>query len=322
MSEALYPWLEPMWAQWQANLASGRVSNAGLLIAAPGLGANTLVEQFARAVMCTHFEAEACGFCHSCQLMASGNHPDYHHIQPEQAGKALTVDQIRHCNRFAQESSQLAGYRLIVINPADAMNEAAANALLKTLESPAERCVFLLVANKVQHLLPTIVSRCQQWHLEPPSAESVSAWLKPQWAEPVPEYAAHLNDNAPLATLDFLQQGELSVYQTLETQLVQSIGTPRFDPFTLAKSLTEAPAVRLRWLWFLLTDAQKRHFGIKETHATPGSEALAQRIGYDVLYRHAHTLSALMQQLHTHSGLNAELLIMNWLITLNEDVCL
>lgn len=321
MSEMRYPWLEPMWQTWKANLTSGRLSNAGLLVAPHGLGAEALTEHFSKALMCSNFEAEPCGFCHSCQLMASESHPDYHRIQPEQPGKNITVDQIRQCNRFAQESSQLSGYRLIVVEPADAMNEAAANALLKTLESPARQCVFLLVAAKANRLLPTIVSRCQQWHLTAPSAELVSDWLKHNLNQPVPEYVAYINDNAPLATQAFVEQGWVEAYQEVERHFCQALGTPGFDVFALAKLLTEAPLIRLRWVWFLLVDAQKRHFGLTESHATPGSEVLAQQVGYNVLYQHTQSLSQLLEQLDTHSGLNAELLIMNWLIKLNEDAC-
>lgn len=337
-----YPWLEPLWQKWQTQLAAERVSQAVLLIAPEGFGAEALVEQWSRAVMCTHFADEACGFCHSCQLMASGNHPDYHVIRPEQAGKAITVDQIRHCNRLAQESSQLSGYRLIVIEPADAMNEAAANALLKTLESSAERCLFLLVARQARSLLPTVISRCQQWHITPPTAEQVSTWLAERTQgsassssssknktskastttlADIPHYVAYLNDYAPLTTQAFVEQGELEQYQALETQFCATIGTAMFDPLGITQLLVVAPLVRLRWVWLLLADAQKRHFGIVEAHTTPGSAPLMQHVSYDVLYRHARTLSALMAQLHTHSGLNAELLIMNWLITFNEDAC-
>lgn len=109
--------------------------------------------------------------------MQSGSHPDYHLVRPEKEGRTISVDQIRQCNRLAQESSQLSGYRLIVIEPAEAMNESAANALLKTLEEPAEKCVFVLLTSRINHLLPTIVSRCQQITVAEPSASLVAEWL-------------------------------------------------------------------------------------------------------------------------------------------------
>ncbi|MCV5746812.1 hypothetical protein OFN42_42035, partial [Escherichia coli] len=77
-----------------------------------GLAVEKLVEFFSHALLCQNYSSEACGFCHSCQLTKSQSHPDLHWIRPEKEGKAITVDQIRACNRLAHESSQLNGYRL------------------------------------------------------------------------------------------------------------------------------------------------------------------------------------------------------------------
>lgn len=317
----LYPWLSPMWKEWQAALQADRFSNATLLIAGEGMGAEHLVEQFGRAVMCQNYPAEACGFCHGCQLMESASHPDYHVVKPEKEGKSITVEQIRHCNRIAQESSQLSGARLFVIEPAEAMNESAANALLKTLEEPSSACMFLLVAHRSNMLLPTITSRCQQWHLTVPDALSLTQWLNQQVDTQVPAYAAHLNNNAPIATLEFVKQDKQSQYSSIESAFLKHCHN-QSDTTKLAKELASNHHESLNWLWHLLVDAQKVHYGLSELFFTPGAKRLSEAVGYQQLYVQAQELSKLIELLRLHTGLNAELLILDWLFKFNGETCL
>lgn len=316
----LAPWLEEVWRQWQTNLAASRFSNATLLSAEKGMGTEPLVSRFAQALMCSNDEQDACGFCHSCQLMQSNSHPDYHYIAPEKSGKSITVDQVRQYNRVAQESSQLSGFRLFVIEPAEAMNESAANALLKTLESPAENCFFLLITTQVNELLPTIKSRCQQWHIANPEPQLLTAWLTSHVSKPIPEYAAHIHGNSPLSTREFVEKGLDAEYKKIE-QFFLSFLSGTEDGVNLAKLLASHED-SLLWLWFLLSDAQKRSFSITEPFFTPGSETLACLLSYDTLYKHTTSLGRLREQLAHHTGLNKELLILNWLFEFNGEVCL
>lgn len=320
MSE-LYPWLAPLWQEWQSNLQADRFSNAALLIAEEGMGAQQLVDHFSRAVMCQNYPAEACGFCHGCQLMQSSSHPDFHLIKPEKQGKTITVEQIRQCNRLAQESSQLSGTRLFIIEPAEAMNESAANALLKTLEEPSSTCMFLLVTYRANALLPTITSRCQQWNLTPPSSQQVAQWLSTHTSADVPAYAAHLNGNAPLTALEFIEQDKISRYQALETSFI-SVCRNQGDAVKLAKELASDSQESLNWLWFLISDAQKVHFGLSLPSFTPGAQQVANLLSYQQLYLQTEALSKLAEQLRLHTGLNAELLILDWLFKFNGETCL
>lgn len=316
----LYPWLTDLWQEWQANLQTDRFSNASLVVAQEGMGVEKLVDQFSRAVMCQNYPAESCGFCHSCQLMESGSHPDFHVVKPEKEGKTITVEQIRQCNRLAQESSQLSGSRLFVIHPVEAMNESAANALLKTLEEPASSCIFLLVTHRSHSLLPTITSRCQQWHLAMPESQSVAKWLSEQSIGNVPAYAAHINGNAPLATLDFVNQDKVSRYLEIESQFLAML-EQRADIVNLAKQLAVEPNESLNWIWYLLVDAQKTQYGLQLASFTPGSATVAELVEYKQLYSQAQELLKLIEQLRLHSGLNAELLILDWLFKFNGDIC-
>ena len=319
---SLYPWLAEPWQQWQKRLESGTFAHATLILSQQGMGAFQLAEQFARALMCTTYTSEPCGFCHGCGLMNSGSHPDYHVVRPEKEGKAITVDQIRQCNRWAQESSQLSGYRIIVIEPAEAMNESAANALLKTLEEPPEKCVFVLLTHQANHLLPTIVSRCQKLIIQTPAAQNVSDWVGTTLNQAIQPFAAHLHDNSPLLTKAFIEEGGIKQYNAVEQSFIRSLAGDMSAALECAKLIAQSPTRHLSWLWYLLSDAQKVQFAVSQPAQLPGAQAVSELLSYNVLYQQSHKLLEMMEQLRVFSGLNAELLITNWLFNINEETCL
>ncbi|MGR5235742.1 DNA polymerase III subunit delta' [Vibrio alfacsensis] len=315
-----FPWLQPVWDNLKASLDSDRIPGALLLQSEKGLAVDKLVELFCRVLLCQNYSSEACGFCHSCQLNQANSHPDLHWIKPEKEGKSITVDQIRACNRLAHESSQLNGYRLFVIEPADAMNESASNALLKTLEEPGQKCLFLLVTHNQERLLPTIQSRCQQWVVTPPSTEQAMQWMSEQGLTSVPAYALKLNMGSPMNTLDAVKSGELDEYQAFERCFIDTLSSPVSDILQCATMMTKNPDRALDWAWYLLTDAQKSQFGIAEADQLPGAVEFRSN-NYNGLYLSAKKLLELKAQLQSSSGLNFELLSMNWLIESREALC-
>lgn len=318
----LHSWLQNPWNSWKLQLDHNSFASATLLTGSHGLGIFTLAEQFGRALMCNTASSEPCGFCHGCDLMQSGNHPDYHVIKPEKEGKSITVDQIRQCNRIAQESSQLSGYRLFVIEPAEAMNESAANALLKTLEEPPEKCVFILIASKANALLPTIVSRCQQIAIADPQPQAVTAWLTHEVTQEVPAFAAHINGNAPVKTKAFIEQGGVKQYLDLESVFLTAVKGDVAATLQCVKKINEAPIQRLTWLWYLLTDAQKVSFGVETRSFTPGCHTLSSQMSYGVVEQQSLSLAELIEQIRHFPGLNTELLITDWIFKFNEETCL
>jgi DNA polymerase-3 subunit delta' len=286
-----------------------------------GMGESELIEAMARSLLCVH-GTRLCGFCHSCQLMDSQTHPDYHLICPEKSGKPITVEQIRRVNQWSHESSQFGGYRVIVIQPADAMNESAANALLKTLEEPPEKCCFILVTEHVEQLLPTVSSRCRQIHISEMNDQDVVNWLSRQTSQTVPPYVVKLNNYAPIRALEFVQQQETENF----LQLVQNFGlfiqAPVHHVHELTQFILVAPMARLTWLWHLLSDAQKVYFGITQNILQlPGSDHVAEHVSYVILYQQFCALTQLLEQLTRFSGLNSELLIFDWLLKFHEVPC-
>jgi DNA polymerase-3 subunit delta' len=174
----LYPWLAAPWRTLGAHVESGRVPQALLIHGVAGLGKMRLAEVFAQRLLCSHPDEFACGECAGCRLFLAGTHPDFIKVQPAEPGKAIGVDSIRHLIADLALKSQYAGFRVVILAPAHQMNLSASNALLKTLEEPAERTVMLLLTEAPSALPATILSRCQKLPVPMPDRESACRWLE------------------------------------------------------------------------------------------------------------------------------------------------
>lgn len=192
MSDAgfsVYPWQTGLRDSLCRLAEAGRLPHALLLAAAEGTGKQRFARAFAAWRLCRQpVSGAACGSCRSCQLLAAGSHPDLLWVSPEVDGekvsKVIKVEQTRAIVAFASQSAQLQGWRVIVLQPADALNTASANALLKTLEEPGRDTLFLLLTDQPSALLATIRSRCQLLPLSVPDPEQALAWLRAQLPDP------------------------------------------------------------------------------------------------------------------------------------------
>ncbi len=120
-----------------------------------------------------------CGVCPPCKQISAGNHPDVIVLEPaaDRATPVIPVDAVREVVRVAGYHRYNSKRRMVIIDPAEAMQPAAANALLKTLEEPPEGTGFILVANHASALLPTIVSRCQRVRFGAVAEDDIVDWL-------------------------------------------------------------------------------------------------------------------------------------------------
>ncbi len=184
---SLAPWqqgpLERALAAWRA----GRLGHALLLCGPEALGKRAVADALAARLLCEADPGEpACGRCRGCRLREAGTHPDLRVLTFEEnanTGKLrteLVVEQVRGIGESMQMTSQRGGAQVVLIDPADALNTAAANALLKTLEEPAERRYLLLVSARPHRLPATIRSRCQRIEFHPPGRTEARAWLAGQ----------------------------------------------------------------------------------------------------------------------------------------------
>lgn len=138
-----YPWLRPDFEKLVASYQAGRGHHALLIQALPGMGDDALIYALSRYLMCQQPEGhKSCGQCRGCQLMQAGTHPDYYSLLPEKGKSTLGVDAVREVSEKLYEHSRLGGAKVVWIPDAAQLTDAAANALLKTLEEPRHRPGF------------------------------------------------------------------------------------------------------------------------------------------------------------------------------------
>ena len=178
---APYPWQENPWQRLVGAWQHGRLGHAQLLHGRAGFGKRDFARAFARLLLCETPRGDtACGECRGCALVTAGNHPDLASVVPAEEGKALTVDQIRELGEYYALRPHYRDVKIALIEAADSMNRAAANALLKLLEEPPAGAVIVLIADRASRLLPTIRSRCQQTAMDQGDTASVIDWLATQ----------------------------------------------------------------------------------------------------------------------------------------------
>lgn len=273
----LYPWQYRDWQQLQQMRE--RLPHAILFHGAQGTGKVAFAEHVAASLLCERpaDEGQACGECDSCGWFAQYGHPDYRRVRPdaletddvddalegeEVSGKKssktpskdIRIEQVRALATFMNVSTHRSGLRVVLLYPAEALNAASANALLKTLEEPPPDTVFLLVSHRIDRLLPTILSRCRKIGLSSPRHDEAITWLKAQGVDNAERWLAE-QGGAPLAALEAAQGGAGPEKDELLAHLAKPDSV---NPLIVAERLQKAPLSQLvawqqRWLYDLLS---------------------------------------------------------------------
>lgn len=191
---ALFRWQEPIWQSVMAQRT--RLPHALLITGEAGIGKRQFAEHLAQYWLCEAQDKgdSPCGQCHACHWFIEGHHPDFRiissgHTEPKEESAAstakknshwITIDAVRALQDFLHIGAHRGGMRVVLVYPAEMMNAACANALLKMLEEPPAGVVFLLVSHRWQRLLATIKSRCRRLAMPTPTEEVAVAWLESQ----------------------------------------------------------------------------------------------------------------------------------------------
>lgn len=221
----IYPWQFDLWERLAES--RGRLPHALLLRGRGGVGKFDFALQLAKSLLCQTptTNGHACDACPSCGWFAQNNHPDYRLLTPEQdavsseddvpaapaakSGKKsqISVVQIRELGSFLELSSHRSGgLRIALIHPAETLNAASANALLKMLEEPPPDVIFILVSHQPQRLIPTIISRCQKIDMPVPTRDIALQWLNEKGVKDAAQRLDYAG-GSPLSTLNDAEGG-------------------------------------------------------------------------------------------------------------------
>jgi DNA polymerase-3 subunit delta' len=284
----LLPWNVEVWSRLIERRAA--LPHAILIQGRTGLGKTQLALSLAKRLLCEVAQGAemGCGACPSCGWFEQGNHPDFRLLQPDALGvaeagegpggrdsaeassKQIRIDQVRDLQSFLRIGTHRGGLRVALIRPAEAMNPATANALLKSLEEPPPGTLLMLVSSDPERLLPTVRSRCQVVSIHLPERRVATEWLSSQGIAD-PDAALSFAAGAPLAAIEQAPQG------AQRATLVELLGTPGLDPVRGAERLLDAaPSDVVNWLQQWIYDLVRVRFGGAPRYH-PGAAELLSR---------------------------------------------
>lgn len=303
-----------------------RLSHALLVRGMQGIGKRAFGLALAQGLLCEQVAegGAACGRCDACNWFQTGNHPDFRTLAPPTEGEPaaegedapakaatkaspwISIDQVRDLHDFIHVSSHRGGRKVILIEPAEALNGAAANALLKNLEEPPAQVHFILISHRPHRLMRTIISRCRQLGLQPPDHDAALAWLRAQGvAEPAVALAQA--SGAPLLALALSEGGDLAGRGTF----LSAIASLDFDPLAVAEAFRDLPLERfINWLQKWTGDiVEQRMLGRIRYNPDLAREiaAIAKRV--DALAAMRLHRKLVREQRNIHHPLNARLYI-------------
>ncbi len=257
---SILPWQQDNWQRIHQRKHSETLPHALLLAGPAGVGKNAFARCLSNALLCQtpQDNGEPCRRCSSCRLFDAGNHPDVLTVSPMEAGKAITIDQIREIGRFLALTSQEAKGKFVVISPADRMNVHAANGLLKNLEEPAAGVMLILITDQVVGLPATIRSRCQRMDFPVPPPPLAEAWLAAQLrnTEHIQLFLA-LARGAPLAALALVENDTMKIRQNAFRDFFD-LTAKKKDPIIVAAAWVKQDVAQiLRWVQSCAADMIK-----------------------------------------------------------------
>ncbi|MFM7293860.1 MAG: DNA polymerase III subunit delta' [Burkholderiales bacterium] len=320
-------------------IARGEALPHALLIhGRSGVGKIEFARALAQSLLCEAPEdGFACGECAACGWFCEGNHPDFRQLLPEsmldeastdevvadvddkdkKKSREIKIDQIRGIADFMALSTHRDGYRILLVHPAEAMNSAAANAMLKTLEEPAPRSVILLVSDQIGRLLATIRSRCQRVLVPAPDRQTALAWLNTQGMSNAEDALAA----AAGAPLDAIVFGNAD-YQSARRAFVATLAEPDFDYVLSAQNFEKTDlSSLLGWMQTWINDLiRQKMLGRIDHHRDHARavEKIARNIDLPKVFRFESELRQTRRLIH--HPLNARLLLEQLFIAYKQAI--
>ena len=224
----IYPWLGGHWKSFLQRLERDKLAHALLIEGPAGTGKASFAHAVVARLLCREASDTACGHCRSCLLLKGEAHPDFFGLQPEEDSEVIKVDQVRALIGKLTLTTTISGRKVACIHPAERMNAAAANALLKSLEEPAGDAVLVLVSDNPGRLPATIRSRCQAITVSQPDTGLVGDWLENRSGQSRGQVMEALQaaGGSPLRAARFLANLELEDFARVKKALAFLLGRP------------------------------------------------------------------------------------------------
>ena len=311
--ETVFPWHEETWQRVDHARKSGRLPHAILLSGPSGLGKSAFSRRLAYSLVCIELgeSGDACGRCSACRQAMAGSHPDLQIVMPEETGKPIRIDAIRGLSAKSVLSAQESGHRVFVIEPADAMNRPAANALLKTLEEPSSRTFLILVSSRPDRLAATIRSRCQVLDFRIPPQTGVRSWLAARTGDSAAmDELLAVGGGAPLRALLAKEQDWLGQGRRLVEEL-RALKTRKVNPITIVEEWEKRPLPLLSdGLKRCLSDLVKLASGLRDAviyHPGMRDDLQCLSEGIDLQSLHGYNDELLRMERDSSNNLNAQM---------------
>lgn len=368
----VYPWHKTQWRLLAQQLDQQRFPHALLLHGVKGTGKLDFAIAWSHYLLCQsrnkhgdkHREQQPCGLCASCNFFAGGFHPDLLLVhkgldgeinskdcfalfkkqslikestkdaktKTQTGSNIISVDRIGQIQHFLLKKAHQAGYKVVIIYPAETMNVHAVNALLKILEEPPENTVFLLVSHHKRALLLTLISRAWQLALPAPDQETALNWLIQEQGENALDTnkAAHLfavHAGAVLKVKQMLLQGDKTdakEYQFLQKLQGLGIEPNRVDLVDLATEMAKTDFNLLLDSWRIwVEDIIRYSFTLRVDDLADKAnldwyrQVLSSGLGHEALFRFYGKLSQqvdfVLRKINVNKTLVLQSLLLYWL---------
>ena len=291
-----------LWVSIQQLLSKNRLPQALLFVGPRHAGLLQFANRLMAILLCQN-EVTPCGVCSACHLLTHGIHPDIHYISQEKTGGAIKIEQIRDLQQTIYQTPQQGSRRFIVIEPADKMYRSAANALLKMLEEPPSHTFFILIAEQINSIPATILSRCQKYIFQAPElAHDVR----------LGNYLTIGQLYPPESSRALLLKNSAEVVTAL-ADLVSGMTSP----CTIAAQWSSYVFDDLLWLLYLVT-AEAIHQQLIDSHQiSPGNETLhrfASKLQLLTLFNQLDQINAIMQKINHNINMNQTLALEDLLL--------
>lgn len=323
-----YVWQQPTWQQLLKQCQQAKLPHAVLLYGEVGSESLVLAQALAALLLCKDAHDCACGVCRHCHLLACGNHPDLMLVAKQQDATQIKIEQVRAVIEMVNQKPQLANKQIIIIDDAELLTAAAANALLKTLEEPPGEVYFILLTQHLNLLLPTILSRCQKHALQLDET-TMLPWL----AEQLPQEKnlstlLHIAGAKPGKVMQLVEEHYLDLSQRLVDSLMK-LKAAQMQPLAIVATLdmNNRSALFLECMYKVILDLFYLKFNVQmacyHAHCLAAYQRLVADLDINDLNNLAGRLTSALGLFHADNHINMQLvfedLLLEWYKVLNNE---